>query len=258
MSTPVGELLRDWRGRRRLSQLDLSLRADISARHLSFVETGRSAPSRDMVLRLAEQLEVPLRERNRLLLAAGFAPAYRESALDSPRLSAVQAAVRQVLAAHEPYPSVAVDRRWNLVEANAASSLFTDDIAPHLLAGQPNALRISLHPDGMASRIVNLGQWRAHLLGRLAREVAVSGDAEVASLLAELRDYPCDEPEVEVPDTGEVFVPLRVRHAGAELSLLSTVSTFGTALDITVAELSVESFFPADAATASFLRARLT
>ncbi|GAA4019332.1 helix-turn-helix transcriptional regulator [Allokutzneria multivorans] len=257
MSTPVGEMLRDWRGRRRLSQLDLALRADISARHLSFVETGRSTPSRDMVLRLAEQLEVPLRERNRLLLAAGFAPAYRESALDSPRLSAVQAAVRQVLAAHEPFPSVAVDRRWNLVEANAASSLFTDDIAPHLLEGQPNALRMSLHPDGMAARIANLGQWRAHLLSRLAREVAVSGDEEVAALLEELREYPCAEPSLaEVPDTGEVFVPLRIRYEDVELSLLSTVSTFGTALDITVAELSVESFFPADAVTAEFLRNR--
>ncbi|MFB9907039.1 helix-turn-helix domain-containing protein [Allokutzneria oryzae] len=256
MSTPVGGLLRDWRGRRRLSQLDLALRADISARHLSFVETGRSAPSREMVLRLADQLDVPLRERNQLLLAAGFAPAYQESALDSPRLAAVHAAVRQVLAAHEPFPSVAVDRRWNMVEANAASALFTDGIAPHLLAGQPNALRISLHPEGLAPRIANLGQWRAHLLNRLAREVAVSGDEEVAELLAELRRYPCDEPEIEVPDTAEVFVPLRLRHGEAELSLLSTVSTFGTAVDITVAELSVESFFPADTATAEFLRNR--
>ncbi|WP_086829876.1 helix-turn-helix transcriptional regulator [Allokutzneria sp. NRRL B-24872] len=256
MSTPIGEMLRDWRGRRRLSQLDLALSADISARHLSFLETGRSAPSREMVLRLAEQLEVPLRERNRLLLAAGFAPAYQESALDSPRLSAVQAAVRQVLTAHEPYPSVAVDRGWNLVEANAASSLFTDTVAPHLLQGQPNALRLSLHPDGMAPHIANLGQWRAHLLSRLAREIAVSGDEEVTALLEELRGYPCEEPEVEVPDTGEVFVPLRIRLEDTELSLLSTVSTFGTALDVTVAELSVESFFPADAVTAEFLRGR--
>jgi transcriptional regulator with XRE-family HTH domain len=250
---PIGELLRGWRERRRLSQLELAIQAEISTRHLSFVETGRAMPSRDMVLRLAEQLEVPLRERNHLLLAAGYAPIYPRTPLDSPALAPVRAAVRQVLTAHQPYPAIAVDRGWNLVEANASIGLFTDGAAAPLLTPPVNALRLSLHPAGLAPRIVNLGEWRAHLLGRLRRQVSLTGDAELADLYDELRGYPCDqpEPEIELPGPGDVVVPLRIRDGDQELAFLSTVFAFGTPLDVTVAELSVESFFPLDEATAT-------
>ncbi|WP_422774356.1 helix-turn-helix domain-containing protein [Plantactinospora sp. WMMC1484] len=250
---PVGQLLRGWRERRRLSQLELAILAEISTRHLSFVETGRAMPSRDMVLRLAEQLDVPLRERNQLLLAAGYAPIYPRTPLDSPGLAPVRTAVRQVLAAHQPYPAVAVDRAWCVVEANASIGLFTAGVAAPLLTPPINALRLALHPAGMAARIVNLGEWRAHLLGRLRRQVAQSGDSELADLYDELRAYPCDqpEPEVEIPGTGEVVVPLRIRDDGRELAFFGTVLTFGTPRDVTVAELSVESFFPLDEATAA-------
>ena len=253
---PIGELLRGWRGRRRLSQLELALESGISARHLSFVENGRSAPSRETVLRLAEELGLPLRERNHLLLAAGYAPVYPETALDSPEMSAVRGAVRQVLKGHEPYPAVAVDRGWNLVDANSGVSLLTEGVDEELLAPPANVLRVSLHPDGMAPRIANLGEWRAHLLGRLRRQVALTADTALSRLLSELGAYPCEqpEPEVEVPGPGDVVVPLRIRHEGRELALFSTVATFGTPLDVTVAELAIESFFPADPDTASVLR----
>jgi transcriptional regulator with XRE-family HTH domain len=252
--SPVGELLRQWRDRRRISQLDLSIQADISTRHLSFVETGRAQPSRDMVLRLAENLDVPLRERNHLLLAAGYAPAYRETSLDAPHMVAVRQAIRLVLKAHEPYPAVVVDRAWNLVDANSTIALLTAGAAPALLAPPVNVLRLSLHPDGVAPRIVNLGEWRAHLLSRLRREIAVTADAGLIDLLDELHRYPCAQPEVDVPGPGEVVVPLRVRTEAGELSFFGTVATFGTPLDITVAELSIESFFPADPETAQALR----
>jgi transcriptional regulator with XRE-family HTH domain len=253
---PVGELLREWREHRRRSQLDLALDTEISTRHLSFVETGRSTPSRDMVLRLAEQLDVPLRERNSLLLAAGYAPVYSEAPLDAPQMTAVRTAIRQVLTGHEPYPAVVVDRGWNLVDANASVALFTAGLPAALLAPPTNVLRISLHPDGMAPRIVNLGEWRAHLLGRLRRQVALTADRELAALYDELRAYPCDqpEPEIELPGPGDVVVPLRVRHEDRELSFFGIVASFGTPLDITVAELAIESFFPANAETAAVLR----
>jgi transcriptional regulator with XRE-family HTH domain len=254
---PVGELLRRWREHRRLSQLELSIQADVSTRHLSFVETGRSLPSRDMLLHLADELELPLRERNHLLLAAGYAPVYTETALDAPQMSAVRAALRQVLAAHEPFPAVVVDRHWNMVDANATIALFLAGVAPHLLAPPVNVLRVSLHPEGMARRIVNLGEWRAHLLGRLRRQITLSGDPELSRLYQELGSYPCDQPEpkVELPGPGDVVVPLRIRHSDGELAFVSTVAAFGTPLDITVAELAIESFFPADPETASALHA---
>jgi transcriptional regulator with XRE-family HTH domain len=253
LQRPVGELLREWRERRRLSQLELALDAEISTRHLSFVETGRSRPSREMVLHLAEQLDLPLRERNRLLLAAGYAPVYAETALDAPLLSEVRAAVRQVLRGHEPYPAVVVDRGWHLVDANTSVALFTESVAPDLLEPPANVLRVGLHPEGMAPHIVNLGEWRAHLLGRLRRQVAQTADPELAQLYDELRTYPCDQPEMELPGPGAVVVPLRIRYHGQELSFFSTVATFGTPLDITVAELIIESFFPADPDTAAVL-----
>jgi transcriptional regulator with XRE-family HTH domain len=255
---PVGELLRQWRTRRRMSQMKLALQAEVSTRHLSFVETGRSRPSRDMVLHLGEQLDLPLRERNQLLLAAGFAPVYTQTALDAPHMAAVRDAVRLVLKGHEPYPAVVVDRTWHLVEANASVALFTEGLPSELLVPPVNVLRVSLHPSGVAPNIVNLGEWRAHLLGRLKRQVALTSDAELAQLYEELREYPCDQPEpdVELPGPGEVIVPLRIRAGDQELSFFSTVATFGTPLDITLSELVIESFFPADAATAQALQDR--
>jgi hypothetical protein len=209
-----------------------------------------------MLLRLADQLEVPLRERNHLLVAGGYAPVYGQAALDAPELAGVRAALRQVLAGHEPYPAVVVDRSWHLVDANAPVALFLEQVSPELLAPPVNVLRVSLHPEGMAPRILNLGEWRAHLLGRLRRQVALTADRGLAELHEELRAYPCDqpEPEVEVPGPGEVVVPLRLRHGGRELSLLSIMASFGTPLDVTVAELAIESFFPADPETGRILR----
>jgi transcriptional regulator with XRE-family HTH domain len=238
-----------------LSQFELALESGISARHLSFVENGRSAPSRNTILRLAEELDLPLRERNHLLLAAGYAPVYSEAALSSPEMSAVREAVRHLLTGHEPYPAVVVNRSWDLVDANESIALFTEDVDPELLASPANVLRVSLHPEGMAPRIMNLGEWRAHLLGRLRRQVALTADSDLVRLLNELRSYPCDqpEPEGEVPGPGDIVVPLRIRHDGRELVFFSTVATFGTPLDVTVAELAIESFFPADPATAAIL-----
>jgi len=247
----VGVLLRDWRRRRRLSQMDLALEAGVSTRHLSFVETGRSRPSPQMLAHLAEQLDVPLRDRNRLLLAAGYAPAYRERALDEPEMGPVRAALDRVLSAHEPYPAVVVDRGWNLVAANASVGTLLEGVAPHLLEPPANVLRLSLHPEGMAPHILNLGEWRAHLLERLGRQVALTGDAELAALHEELATYPAPE---EHATGDEIAVPLRVRTDAGDLAFVSTVATFGTAVDITAAELSIESFFPADAATAEALR----
>ena len=250
---PLGTLLREWRQRRRISQFELALDAGVSARHLSFLETGRSRPSRQMVLHLAEQLEVPLRERNRLLLAAGYAPAYAEHAFDAPELGPVRAALQRVLDAHQPFPAVVVDRAWNLVAANAGIDLFTRHVDPALLAPPANVLRASLHPDGLAPRIANLAEWRAHLLERLRRQVGVTGDEGLAALLAELEAYPAPPGAAGHDPSVAIAVPLRFRADGGELAFLSTVATFGTAVDVTLAELSIEAFLPADAATAAAL-----
>jgi transcriptional regulator with XRE-family HTH domain len=253
---PLGTLLRDWRRRRRLSQLDLALEAGVSPRHLSFVETGRSRPSREMVLHLAEQLDVPLRDRNQLLLAAGFAPAYAERGLDAPELGPVRDAIGLVLSGHEPYPAVVVDRWWDLVAGNRPVSLFTAGAAPALLEPPVNVLRLALHPDGTAPRIANLAEFRAHLLERLRRHVALTADERLAALQDELEGYPAPAGD-EVRGVGaDIVVPLRLRppEGGAELRFFSTVATFGTAVDVTVAELAIEAFFPADEATARALR----
>ena len=249
---PVGELLRGWRQRRRLSQLDLANDAEVSARHLSFLETGRARPSRDMLLRLAERLEVPLRERNELLLAAGFAPAYGRRALDSPDMAAVTRALDLVLTAYEPHPAIVVDRSWELVTANASVALFLDGVPAHLLEPPANVLRLSLHPEGLAPRIVNLPQWRAHVLHRLGREAHLTGDPGLAALHRELVALPGGT-DRSTPDG--IAVPLQLRTGDGVLSFLSTVTTFGTAVDLTAAELSVEAFLPADEHTAEVLRA---
>ncbi|MBB5161026.1 helix-turn-helix domain-containing protein [Mycobacterium sp. AZCC_0083] len=249
---PFGSLMKQWRQRRRLSQLDLSIEADVSSRHVSFIETGRSVPSRAMVLRLAEVLEVPPREQNQLLLAAGLAPVYAERSLADPDMSAVRDGIDQVLKAYEPYPCLVVDRAWNLVAANAGAGLMLQGVDPKLL-DPPNALRISLHPDGLAPRIRNLGQWRHHVISRLRREVVVSGSAELSALLAEIDAYPGGFDDTT--DLGGVAVPLEIDGpGGGVLRFLSTVTTFGTALDLTAAELSIEAFLPADESTAEALR----
>ena len=259
-SRPLGALLREWRQRRKLSQLALALAADVSQRHLSFVESGRTQPSREMVLRLATHLELPLRERNRLLLAAGFAPLYPERPLDDPALDAARAAVERVLTAHEPYPALAVDRHWTLVAANRAVAPLVAGASAALLAPPVNVLRLSLHPDGAAPRIVNYRQWRTHLLERLHQQVAASGDDALAALYDELRAYPPPprsgahrSPGVASEGAG-VFVPLQLATDDGVLTFLSTTTVFGTPVDVTLAELALECFFPADERTAELLR----
>ncbi|MFE3289129.1 helix-turn-helix domain-containing protein [Rhodococcus sp. NPDC059234] len=258
---PVGTLLRSWRERRRLSQLDLANQAGVSPRHVSFLETGRSRPTRTMLLRLSDQLDIPLRERNTLLLAGGFAPAYPEHSLSAVPMAAIAAAVGQILEAQLPNPTVVVDRHWTMVDGNAAVALFTDGCAAHLLEPPVNVLRLSLHPDGMAPRIVNLAQWRAHLLHRLDSQIAATGDPALRELAAELSRYPSDNgdgaPECHegaglVP--GALVVPIRFATAAGELAFLSTTTVFGTPLDVTVAELAIETFYPANPETAATLR----
>jgi transcriptional regulator with XRE-family HTH domain len=252
---PIGDLLREWRQRRRLSQLELALEADISTRHLSFLETGRSQPSREMVLRLAEQLNVPLRDRNLLLHAAGYAAVFPERPLDDPALRTAREAVDQVLAGHEPYPALAVDRHWTLIAANAAAARLMQDVDRALLDPPVNVLRVALHPAGLAPRTDNLGAWRAHLLGRLGHQVQVTGDPVLIRLLRELKAYPAPEQPPHDVDANAFVVPFRLRTARGTLAFFSTTTVFGTPVDITLSELAVEAFYPADTATADALRA---
>jgi transcriptional regulator with XRE-family HTH domain len=269
-ATPVGGLLRIWRERRRLSQLELAGAADISARHVSFLETGRSVPSRAMLLRLAERLEVPLRERNALLLSAGYAPMYSERRLDDPALRQARAAVELVIAGHSPYPALAVDRHWTMVSANAPVNLLLAGVDPRLLQPPVNVLRLSLHPDGLGPRVENYTQWRTHVLMRLRQQIAATADPILIELLAELEAYPlisksdgrtpagakpdgeAAKPTDEV-DYGGVVVPFRLRTDFGVLSFFSTTTVFGTPLDVTLAELAIESFFPADPQTTETL-----
>ena len=255
MSTPspIREQLRDWRQRRRLSQLDLALDAEISTRHLSFVETGRAQPSRDMILRFAPELEVPLRDRNAMLLSAGFAPVFADRPLDDRSLSMARAAIEAVLSAHEPFPALAVDRHWNLVTANPAGTALMQGVAPHLLEPPINVLRLSLHPEGAAPRIENLAEWKAHLLHRLRKQFEASADPYLLELLEELRSYPAPPPAA--PDPSAIAVPLVVRSPRGAMSFLSTTMLFGSPLDVTLSELAIEIFLPADAATVERLRA---
>lgn len=245
----VGQLLRDWRTTRRLSQLELSARAGVSARHLSFVETGRSRPTREMILRLASRLDVPLRGQNELLLAGGYAPAWGESALHGPGLAAVLSSLRDVLAGHEPYPALLVDRHWTMIDANEAVAPLTAGCAAWLLDPPVNVLRLSLHPEGMAPRIRNLAEWRTHVLHRLDEQAAHTADPRLRELHAELAGYPGGETG-ERP--GGLVVPLRYD----DLSFFSITSVLGTPLDVTLDELAIESFLPADAATAAALGRR--
>lgn len=253
---PVGEHIREWRTRRRMSQMDLALEAEISTRHLSFLETGRAQPSREMVLHLAEQLEVPLRERNVILVAAGFAPVFAERSLDAPELDAARRAVDVILKAHEPYPALVVDLRWNLVAANAAALPLLEGVDPELLTPQVNVMRASLHPKGLAPRIANLGEWHAHALERLRRQVELTADAGLLALIEEIKGYPKPPaPDRRPEDYGNVVIPFQLMMGDTMLSLFGTTTVFGTPVDITLSELTLETFFPADAATAEALRA---
>jgi transcriptional regulator with XRE-family HTH domain len=255
-----GEELRTWRQRRHLSQLELATEVEISTRHLSFMETGRSQASRAMVLRLAEQLEVPLRERNDLLVAAGFAPMYASRPYSDPALEPVRAAVDLILKGHDPYPALLVDRHWHLVSANQAAQGFMQGTDESLLKPPVNVVRLSLHPQGIAPRIANLAEWRSAVLSRLARDVAITADPTLAALLAELREYPGGEAHHVVdPNNAAVVVPLKLRTPdGGVLSFLSTTTVFGTAVEVTLSELVLEAFYPADDFTAQALRQRVT
>ena len=259
----IGPLLREWRERRRLSQLELALDAGISTRHLSFVETGRSRPGREMLLRILEQLEVPFRQQNRLLLASGHAPAFPERSLEDPELLPVREALDQILAGHEPYPGVVVDRAWNLVAANSAMRGLTEEVVidPVLLEPPVNIMRLGFHPRGLAPLIVNLGQWRAHFCQRLEQQLAVTGDPDLAALLEEVAGYPIpgDEPD-PAPDheAREMLGPVRFRApGGGELSFFGMFATFDTPFEVTTSELAMELLFPADQATAEALADRV-
>ncbi len=258
---PVGDLLRDWRRRRRLSQLELALAADVSTRHLSFVETGRSRPSRGMILRLAECLDVPLRERNDLLIAGGYAPVYPRRSLDAPEMGPVRRALNKVLDGHEPYPAMVADRSWNLVLANDAAMLFLEGVADELVRPPVNVHRLALHPEGLAARVVNLPEVRANLVARMARQVALTGDPELLGLHEETIAYGPPDPDPDAvaahgEPTHDIALPIRLRYGDRVLSFFSTVTTFGAAADVTLAELTVEAFFPADEETARVLRER--
>lgn len=255
----VGELLREWRNRRNRSQLDLSLDAGVSARHLSFVETGRSRPSPELVLALAEQLDVPLRDRNTMLLAAGYAPQYSQTPLDDDAMGRVRSSLQRMLDAHDPYPGVAVDRSWNVLLANQAAFAFTEDVPLALLQPTMNVFRLCLHPDGLASRTVNFDEWAAYLLGQIRRTIQLTGDAALQRIEDEVLAYPNvvalgTRSEDVLADDPTLLVPFSLARGGEVLSMFTTITTFGTPRDITLDELSVELFFPADDATDRRLR----
>jgi transcriptional regulator with XRE-family HTH domain len=254
----VGHHIREWRQRRRMTQLDLALHAEISTRHLSFLETGKAQPSRGMVLHLCERLGVPLRERNTLLIAAGYAPTFVRRRLDDPALKPARAAVEQVLHGHEPYPALAIDGHWTMVSANRAVARLLAGLPASLLKPPLNVLRLSLHPEGLAPRIANLAEWRAHLLNRLRQQIELSADTALESLMKELRGYPAPISLVRMPSTANAFggliVPLRLSTDAGTLSFFSTTTVFGTPVDVTLSELAIESFFPADDATARTLQ----
>lgn len=256
----VGALLREWRDRRRMSQLELALRADSSARHISFIETGRSRPSEEMVLRLADHLDVPMRERNALLISAGYAPRFTETALDAPAMSTLMAGVERLLRGYEPYPALVVDGRYDILAANDGIAALTEGVAPHLLRPPLNALRITLHPEGMAPRIRNLREWRRHLLDQMERQLALLRSSPLRELYEEVSAYRLPErggEEVAAESGHAPFaLPMMIEHGGRVLSFISTIATFNTPMDVTVSELAIETFLPADAETAAYLQRR--
>ncbi|NYV73281.1 helix-turn-helix domain-containing protein [Streptomyces sp. UH6] len=269
----VGPLLRGWRERRRLSQLELALRADSSARHISFIETGRSRPSEPMILRLAEHLEIPVRDRNALFLAAGYAPHYSETSLEDPAMSALREGIERLLRGYEPYPALVVDGCYNVVAANQGILMLLEGVPEHLLTPPLNAMRLTLHPQGMASRIRNLPEWRGHLLSQMERQIAHLRSDSLRALYEEVAAYPVAAPVTggqpnegagsgvgQPRDDGSAHpyfaLPLQVEHEGRVLSFVSSISTFNTPMDVTVSELAIETFLPADAETVAFLNRR--
>ncbi|MFF5183374.1 helix-turn-helix domain-containing protein [Streptomyces sp. NPDC000345] len=256
----VGPLLRAWRERRRVSQLELALRAGSSARHISFVETGRSRPSEEMVLRLAEHLEVPVRERNALLLAAGHAPHYAQTPLDDPALDVLRTGLERLIQGYEPYPALVVDARYDVVAANRGIAMLLEGVPESLLAPPLNAMRLTLHPRGLAPRIRNLPEWRGHLLAQMERQIALHRSAPLRALYEEVAAYPVPEYTGDGEPDGPVphfALPMRIEHDGRTLSFISSISTFNTPLDVTVAELAIETFLPADPATVKYLQSSL-
>jgi transcriptional regulator with XRE-family HTH domain len=253
---PVGELLREWRQRRRLSQLDLACEAEISTRHLSFLETGRAQPSREMILHLAEQLGIPMRERNVLLVAAGYAPMFAEHALEDPALKSAKKAIEIMLESQKPFPAFAMDRHWNLVASNGALPEIYEGVSPKLMRAPINALRISLHPEGLAARIVNFAEWRAHSVAQLKRQIEISADAVLMDLLGEVMSYPTPlvKGSVSTDAAEAIMVPFLLDSVLGRLSFFTTLTMFGSPLEITLAELALECFYPADAATAEIVR----
>jgi transcriptional regulator with XRE-family HTH domain len=260
-SRPFGDHLREWRTRRRMSQLDFSLEAEISQKHLSFIESGRSTPSRDMVIHLAERLDIPLRERNTMLLAAGYAPMYLARSIDDPSLKPALEAIHLILKSHAPFPSIALDRHWNLIAHNEAAGMFLGDITdPELLKPPVNILRLSLHPGGLAPRVHGLAAWRQHVFERLRHQIALTADPVLMQLLTELLAYPCPkEKEQATPmlvDPSEVFVKFTVDLSLGRLSFFSTITVFGTPIDVTLSEIALETFFPADEETRRLIQTR--
>jgi transcriptional regulator with XRE-family HTH domain len=259
-SAPIGTLVKEWRSQRRRSQMDLAHEVGVSTRHLSFVETGRSRPSPELVLALADRLDVPLRARNTLLLAAGYAPRYSQLDLDAEPMRAARTALTRLLDAHDPYPGVVIDRQWNVVVANAAAQALLAEIPAAVLAPRINVFRVCLHPDGLAARTLNFDDWATYLLGQIRRTVVLTGDADLAALERELLGYPNLPDAARRPDVGEwseppLLVPFRLAlGAGVEISLFTTLTTFGTPRDVTLDELAVELFFPADDASEAILR----
>jgi transcriptional regulator with XRE-family HTH domain len=258
IASPVGEHLRTWRQRRHLSQLDLAMEADISTKHLSFLETGRSQPSREMILNLAHHLRVPLREQNTLLQAAGYAPHFSSGSLDRPNMESARRTIDLLLKAHEPFPALAVDRHWNMVAANSAIAPLLDGIADFLMEPPVNVIRLSLHPDGGATRIVNYLEWRTHIIERLERQLEMTADPVIEDLLAEVRAYPISDEARRNQGTNRgldrnVAIPMQMLVGGRVMSFLSTTTVFGTPTDVTLSELAIETFFPADEATAKAL-----
>lgn len=260
LDTGVGPLLRSWRERRRISQLELALRADSSARHISFIETGRSRPSEEMVLRLAGHLDVPVRERNALLVVAGYAPRFTETALDDPAMGALREGLERLLHGYDPYPAFVVDGLYTVVAANQGMTRMLDGVADHLLAPPLNAMRLTLHPEGLAPRILNLREWRADLLAQMERQIALVRSAELRALYEEVAGYPvpdgaAGEADRCAPSSSVPFaLPLVIEHGEQVLSFVASIATFNTPMDVTVAELAIETLLPADAATAAYLR----
>lgn len=255
---PFGWHLKAWRARRRLSQLQLALAADVSARHLGFVELGRAKPSRSLILRLAEELEVPLRDRNTWLMAAGFAPVFEERPHDDASVALLHAAIMSTLEAHKPFPAFAVDRHWNVVTSNAAVPELYDGVRAELLLPPVNAMRLTLHPEGMAPRLINLAEWAAHTISRLRREIALTADPRLVEILSEAQSfYPDAQPEVAGKQAYPLAVPLKVSTSLGVLSFFSSVMVFGSPVDIGLSELAVELFYPADVETDRAVRRRV-